>query len=167
MRDSEFVFDYVQLSYYKCYKIYFSRGISYIDSPDWKKNKKASINPINKKDNKCFQYAVTVSLNYEETGKHAERITKTKPFINKYNWGEINYPSKKHDWKKYEKNNVTIALIILYGKKEKIYPASVSKHYSNREKEVILLIFQMEKYGITFQSKKVNMALPFSQYQHY
>ena len=100
MRDSEFVFDYVQLSYYKCYKINFSRGISYIDSPDWKKNKKASINPINKKDNKCFQYAVTVSLNYEEIGKHAERITKTKPFINKYNWGEINYPSKKHDWKK-------------------------------------------------------------------
>ena len=106
-------------------------------------------------------------MNYEEIGKHAERITKTKPFINKYNWGEINYPSKKHDWKKYEENNVTIALIILYGKKEKIYPASVSKHYSNREKEVILLIFQMEKYGITFQSKKVNMALPFSQYQHY
>ena len=30
------------------------------------KNKKATINPINKKDNKCFKYAVTVALNYEE-----------------------------------------------------------------------------------------------------
>ena len=27
-------------------------------------------------DNRCFQYTVTVALNYEEIGKHAERITK-------------------------------------------------------------------------------------------
>ena len=40
---------------------------SYIDSLDWIKSKKATINPINKKDNKCFQYAVAVALNYEET----------------------------------------------------------------------------------------------------
>ena len=31
-----------------------------------KKQQKKTINPINKKDNKCFQYAVTVALNYEE-----------------------------------------------------------------------------------------------------
>ena len=30
----------------------------YIDFPDWIKNKKSTINLINKKDNKCFQYAV-------------------------------------------------------------------------------------------------------------
>ena len=35
---------------------------SYIDSPDWIKNKKATINPINKKDSKCFQYVVAVEL---------------------------------------------------------------------------------------------------------
>ena len=46
-----------------------------LDSPDWIKNKKAAINPINKKDN-CFQYAVTVSLNYEELGKDSQRMTK-------------------------------------------------------------------------------------------
>ena len=54
----------------------------YIDSPDWIKSKKATINPINKKDNKCFQYAITVALNYEEIGKHAARITKIKSLIN-------------------------------------------------------------------------------------
>ena len=48
-----------------------------------KKQKKGTINSINKKDNKCFQYAVTVALNYEEIGKHPERITQIKPFINK------------------------------------------------------------------------------------
>ena len=68
---------------------------SYIDSPDWIENKKATINPIDKKVNKCFQYVITVGLNYEEKGKHAERITKIKPFIIKYDCDGINYPSEK------------------------------------------------------------------------
>ena len=33
---------------------------------------------------------MTVALSYEEKGKHAEEITKTKPFINKYKWEGIN-----------------------------------------------------------------------------
>ena len=66
IKGGEFVFDYVQLLYYKCHKANLSRGGSYINSPDQIKNKKATINPINKKDNKCFQYIVTVALNYEE-----------------------------------------------------------------------------------------------------
>ena len=35
--------------------------------------------------NKCFLYAVTVTLNYEEIKKDPQRITKTKPFINRNN----------------------------------------------------------------------------------
>ena len=38
------------------------------------------------------------------------------------------------------KNNRTIALNVLYAKKEKIYPAYASNHNSNREKQVILLM---------------------------
>ena len=41
-----------------------NRGGSYIDSRDWIKKQKATINLINKKDNKCFQEAVTITLNY-------------------------------------------------------------------------------------------------------
>ena len=63
-----------------------------------------------------------------------------KPFINKYTLEGINFPSEKDDWKKIEKNNVTIALNVLYAKKEKIYPTYISKHNSNREKQVILLM---------------------------
>ena len=80
MKGSEFAFDSDQLLYYKCYKINPNHCGSYIGSPDWIKNKKATINPINKKDNKCFQYAVTVALNYEEIKKDPQRITKIKPF---------------------------------------------------------------------------------------
>ena len=41
----------------KCHKINPNRDGSYTDSTDWIKNKKATINPINEKD-QCFQYAV-------------------------------------------------------------------------------------------------------------
>ena len=111
-------------------------GRSYIDSLGWIKCKKAPINPINKKVNKCFQRAVTVALNHEVIKKDPQRITEIKAFTNKYNWEGINFPSEKDDWKKIEKTNVTMALNVLYAKKVKIYPAFVSKHNSNREKKL-------------------------------
>ena len=40
MRESDFIFDSVQLMHYKCHKLNFKRGGSYIDSPDWIKKKK-------------------------------------------------------------------------------------------------------------------------------
>ena len=67
MKGREFVIDYVHSLYYKCHiyiyiyiymyiyiYIYRNCGGSYIDSPDWTKNKKTTINLINKRDNKCF-----------------------------------------------------------------------------------------------------------------
>ena len=140
MKISESVFDFVQLLYYKCHEINPNHGGSYIDSPDWIKNEKATINSINKKDNKYFQYAVTIVLNHEEIKKDLQRIKKIKPFINEYNWAGVNCPSEKTDWKKFEKNNVAIALNVLYAKEEKAYPSDVSKHNSNREKQVYLLM---------------------------
>ena len=98
------------------------------------KNKKTKINLIDKKVNKCFQYAIKVALNLEKIGKNPERLTKIKPFINKYNWKGIKYPSENDDWIKFEKIDLTIALNVLYPKIEKIYTADVSKYNSNREK---------------------------------
>ena len=88
MRGSEFVYDSVDVLYYNLNKVSLSRGGSYIDSPKWLKNKKATISPKNK-DDKCFQYALTVDLNYEQIKDHPERISKIKPFIDQYNWKEI------------------------------------------------------------------------------
>ena len=76
MWGSDFIFDCAHLLYYKCHKINFKRGGSYIDSPDWIKNRKAAINPINKKDNECFQYAVTISLNHEVIKKSPAKNSK-------------------------------------------------------------------------------------------
>ena len=83
---------------------------------------------------------MTVALNLEEIKKDPQRITKIKPFINKCNKERINFPSEKDDWKQLVINNVKIALNVLYAKKIVIYHAYVSKHNSNREKQVIILI---------------------------
>ena len=81
MRGSKLIFDSVQLMYYKCHEVNFRRVDSYIDSPDWIEKKKTTINSKNK-DYKCFQYAVTVALNYGQIESHLEKVSNIKPFIN-------------------------------------------------------------------------------------
>ena len=88
---------------------------------------------------------IRVALNYEEINWNPERVSNINPFISKYNWKGINYPSKIDDWKTFEKNNLTIALNILYIKEKEIYPAYISKHNSTREKQIILLMILNEK----------------------
>ena len=118
MRGKDFIFDTVQLMHYKCHKVNFKRGGSYIDSSEWIKKKKAIINTKNT-DGKCFQYTSTAASNYEEIESHAERTSNIKLFINKYNWEGINYALKIDDWKMFEKNNPAIALIFCKLKKKK------------------------------------------------
>ena len=64
IKGSEFIFGSVDLLYYKLYKISLNRDGSYTDSPKWLKNKKVTINPKNN-DDKYFQCATTVGLNYQ------------------------------------------------------------------------------------------------------
>ena len=68
MKGSEFIFDSGNVLYYNLNKISLNRRRSYIDSPEWLKNKKSTINPKNN-DNKYFQYAVIVALNHENIVK--------------------------------------------------------------------------------------------------
>ena len=140
MRGSDFAFDSVNFLYYDFNKISISRGGSYIDSPKWLNDKKSTINKKNN-DYKCFQYAVTLALNLDKINDHPERISKIKPFIEQYNWKEIDFPSASKDWKKFESNN-EIALNILYvpHNTKKIETAYKSKHNLTREKQVILLM---------------------------
>ena len=73
MKGSEFIFDGVNALYYDLNEITLSRDKSYIDSPEWLKNKKATINPESN-DNRRFQYALTVALNYQNIKNNPERI---------------------------------------------------------------------------------------------
>ena len=115
------VFDYVASLKYIFHKVELKRSRSYIASPKWIKNKKATINPQNKDDDKCFQYAVTIALNYDRIENHPERLSKVKRFINQYDWSEINFPSHVGDWEKFELNNKSIALnVFVFHKVKKL-----------------------------------------------
>ena len=117
--------------HYKCHKISLKHGGSYIDSPDWIKNKKATVNSIND-DNKCFKSW--------RNRKKLQDISKIKPFINKYNWKRIIHPSGKDEWKTIGKSNPTTALNVLCIKKMNIHHVYISKHDLIHKKQVILLM---------------------------
>ena len=101
----------------------------------------ATVNPKTNNDN-YFQYAVAVALNHEQIKIHAERISNIKPFIDQYNWKEIDFPSNKKDWKKFESNNKSISLNILYilHNTEKIRHPYKLKYNLKAENQVILLM---------------------------
>ena len=135
MKKSNFTFDSVGVLYYKLHKTCLHWGGPYIDSPEWLKNKKATINPKNKKDDKCFPYAITLALNYQKINNNQHEIYNIKPFIVQYDWDGIDFPSHKKDWNKFELNNKTIALNVLfipYNTKQ-IRPAYLLKYNSNRK----------------------------------
>ena len=71
------------------------------------KRKKATMNPKDKYG-KCFQYAITVALNYREIESYPERVSNINRFINKYKWKGINYSPKTDYWQTFEENNRSI-----------------------------------------------------------
>ena len=66
-------------------------------SPKWLKNKEATISRKIENDDSCFQYATTAALNHQNIGRDLQRISKIKPFINQYNWKEIEFPTEQKD----------------------------------------------------------------------
>ena len=140
MRGSDFEFDGINFLYYDFNKTSIYRGGTYLDSPKWLKDKKSTINPKNN-DDKCFQYTVTLALNLDNIEKNPQRISKIKPFIDQYNWKDIDFPATNKDWRKIELNN-DIALNILYipHNTKKIQLAYRSKNNLTCNKQVTLLM---------------------------
>ena len=106
------------------------------------KNKGVTINPRNTKNHMGFQYAITAALNHQNIDHHPERISKHRPFINNYNWKDIEFPSHSKDWRKSEQNNKTIALNILYVpcNTKQIKQTYISKYNNERDNRVNLLM---------------------------
>ena len=140
MRGSDFEFDSINFFNYNFNKTSIYRGGSYLDSPNWLKDKKSTINPKNN-DLKCFQYAATLALNFDNINNHPEKISKIRPFIDQYNWKDIDFPPTNKDWKKFELNK-KVALNILYipHNTKKIQLAYRSKYNLTYNKQVILLM---------------------------
>ena len=93
----------------RCY--YFAvKNLLELNSSEWLRSKKAEITNTNN----CFQNALNDALNYQNIERYPQRISKIKPYISMYNWEGIEFPAGPNDWEKFEKNNETIALNILY-----------------------------------------------------
>ena len=143
---SNFVSESVDLLPYRIHKKSLKRGNSYVKSSVWLINKRATINPKNK-DDKCFQYSITVALNHQNIENHPERISNIEPFIDQYNWEGIEFPTRTKGRKKFEKNNKTIVLNILFAPhNEKIINlAYKSKYNRERKNQVVLLTITNSK----------------------
>ena len=132
-RGSEFIPDRVELLDYKFYAIDIRRAESYIMSPDWITSKKTTINPKNKKDNKCFQWANVAGLNYNNIKeKELKKIEKFKRV-------NTDFSSHQKDWERFEQENNSIALNVLFvsHNSEEIKLAYKSS-YNKRKNQVIL-----------------------------
>ena len=109
---------------------------TFIESRDWIKNKKCTINPQNFKDNKCFQYSIIIFLYHKEIKNNPERIGKSKPFINNLIWENINFLPQEQNYKQFEMNNKSMTLNIL-----KVDEQEKRSHlYKSEHNKVILLM---------------------------
>ena len=95
IKRSDFVFESVDLLNYKLHRVRLNRGGSYIKSPKWLENIKATINPKNDND-ECLQWSIISALNYNDImKKDFENIFK------KIKHEDKDFSSHKRDWENF------------------------------------------------------------------
>ena len=137
IKGSDFVFESVDLLDYKLHRVRLKRGGSYIKSPKWLENKKATINPKNENDDECLRWSIISALNYNDImKKEFENIFK------KIKHEDKDFSSHKRDWENFEQNNESIALNVLFSSKdsEEITLLYKSEYNLERENKVLLLM---------------------------
>ena len=116
---------------------------SYMELPEYLKNKKAIINMKNQ-DDKCFLWCVLRALNPVE--KHKARVDKN--LISKQdtlNIKGIRYPVSLRDIDRFQSLNPNISITVLgYDEKEKVYPLRVSD-YTGCEHDITLMLIKDEE----------------------
>ena len=102
--DSSYVFFSVNELSIHFHTLDLSRTGTYIPSPEWLDDKKATVNPNNPNDNYCFAYAATIAIYHGEIGSHPERISsKLIEYTSKSDWNGIKVPADTTDYKNFEK----------------------------------------------------------------
>ena len=113
------------------------RNLSELNCSGWLRGKKETI--IIGDNN--FENALNDALNYQNNEAQPERISKLNPSINKYNSEGIDFPARPKYWIKFERNNKTIALNVLYVQyKTKAISFAYRSEYNNKRKKQIILL---------------------------
>ena len=99
-------------------------------------------------------------LNYKQIKKDMQGITKNKLSINKYNLEWINFPTEEVDWKKCGKNDVAIALNVLYLKaKTNIFYLCFKTEVKSWKASYFSMIWNGEKQWHYHAVKKLSASL--------
>ena len=138
--------------YINFHRLVLTRGSSYNELSEWIKSKRVVVNPQNK-DEECFKWAVIVALHHEEIKHHPERISLLRPSQNQYNWKEFEFPASIKKIDKFEKNNLGIAVNVLFSNKGTIYTTRRSERNVKCKKQDNLLMIEDGEKGITLQSR--------------
>ena len=96
IKGSEFIFESVELMDYKLHRVRLRRGGSYVKSPEWLANKKATINPKNKNDDESLWWSTISALNYNEIMKSL------KTYLKKIKHRDTDFSSHQRDWENFE-----------------------------------------------------------------
>ena len=97
-----------------------TKGSSYINLPDWIKNKKAIVN-IKNNDDKCFLWCILRYLHPKES--HEERVKDLEKYEFSLNTKGITFPMKLKDISKFEKLNPELSGINVFSNDNMIiYP---------------------------------------------
>ncbi len=137
---SEWTLDEIEFAEFHInkYNPLYGGSSSYVDLPDWIKNKKACIN-VRNTDNCCFKYSILCKE--FDIQKDAQRISKYKNLQSKYDFSNVSYPTSLNDVKKFsKKNNISINVYTLMKK-----PQENCAVAATMEEEIVPLIVCKEE----------------------
>ena len=146
---------------YKLHRVHLKRDGSYVKSPEWLANKKATINPKNGNDDECLLWSIICALNYNEImKKEFENIFK------KIKHEDKDFSLHKRDWENFEQNNESIALNVLFSSKdsEEITLLYKSEYNLERENKVLLLMINDDDEKYYYFAVKSNLELHSSEW---
>ncbi|KAF4531544.1 hypothetical protein B566_EDAN015508 [Ephemera danica] len=116
------------------------RASSYLQLPDFISRRLAIINPYNVDDHECFKWSVCASI-YK--GPHPERTGKLLPFVERFDWTDVKFPSSFEDVRKFECNNPTVSINIYAlstnDKLPEVFPIKVAEKEKNRHIDLLVL----------------------------
>ena len=130
----------------------------------WLRSKKKAT--INGDDD--VQNALDDVLSCQNIERDPQRISKLKPYISKYNWVGIEFSARPKDGKKFERNNKTIALNILFipHNTETIRVTYRSEYNHRHKKQVTLLMITGGKKWLYLVLTNLSALLPKKSSNH-
>lgn len=116
-------------------------GSSFIETPQFIRDKQCVVNIVNMKDNKCFAWSVLAHIHRINKKQNPNRVSHYKPYLKELNLNDIKFPVKISQIKKFESNNPTIAINVFHFSNltKEILPIRITQ-YRNRRHHINLLM---------------------------